>query len=310
MSDFQVVPYDAARRGDYLRLFGSVWGERAMSGEAFDWWFDGNPEGSLRSLAVRDGEAIGAAGHSLFRARLGDADALVQFSLHAVTDPAARGLGIFRAIEARHEDEGRERGSACALVFPNDASRSLYLGPLGFARIDRRRIWARPLAGRRLRRRRRSHAAPVPALERFDAATDRLYARHAPLLRNHLVRDARHLNWRYLGSPRGYKAFGGEAGFAVLGHTERRRLRLALVLDLVADDAAVPALVRACVREAAAGAAALLALPTPCLPPRTLARLGFAPTPARLDLLGKPLAAPLDARSPAWTISLGDTDFF
>ena len=32
-------------RDDYLGLLGEAWGERAMSGEEFDWWFDGNPAG-------------------------------------------------------------------------------------------------------------------------------------------------------------------------------------------------------------------------------------------------------------------------
>ena len=47
-----------------------AWGAGAMSGEVFDWWFNGNPAGSLMSVAVIDGEVVGVASHSL--ARLSD----------------------------------------------------------------------------------------------------------------------------------------------------------------------------------------------------------------------------------------------
>lgn len=320
MSAFELVSYDAGRRSDYLRLLADVWRDRAMSAEAFDWWFDGNPAGSLRAVALREGSVVGGVGHSLYRARLGGEERLLQVAVQVVTDPSARGLGVFRAIERRLEEEGEALGSSCALVFANASSRPIFAGPLEWQRIDRRRVWARPLRGALGRLRgRRPRGGParrggdlgaVSRVERFDAATDRLYERVAPRLGNHLVRDARYLNWRYVESPRHYRALASEDGFAVVGHDERRGAALATLLELVAEPAGASALLRACVREAAGGADALLAVPSRCLPRGMLARHGFAPTPFRLDFLGKGLVDPLDARSRAWTISLGDTDFF
>ena len=48
------------------RLLREAWGEGSMSGDEFDWWFDGNPAGSLRSVAVMDDRVVGVAAHSLY----------------------------------------------------------------------------------------------------------------------------------------------------------------------------------------------------------------------------------------------------
>ncbi|MEX2612549.1 MAG: hypothetical protein WD380_03140, partial [Gaiellaceae bacterium] len=209
--------------------------------------------------------------------------------------------GIFRALELRHEEQGRERGSSCVLAFASAPTRPLFLGPLGWTQIDRRRVWARALPiGRRVAR----------SLERFGGRHDAVSAQLAPRLRNHLVRDSNYLNWRYAESPRRYRLLeAGEGGFAVVGFTRRRGLGLALVMELVTDRADAGVLLRAAL-GGARGSAALLAVPSPCLPRKLLVRHGFLPTPYRLDLMGKALAEPLDARSEAWTVSFGDTDFF
>lgn len=298
---FELEAFDSSRRDDYLGLLGEAWGGDALSGDVFDWWFDGNPAGSVRSVALRDGEVVGVAGHSLSRLVVDGSERLGQFSVHAVTAPQARGLGIFRALELRHEEQGREQGSSCVLAFASAPTRPLFLGPLGWTQIDRRRVWARPLPiGRRV-------ARPV---ERFAERHETVSRRLAPRLRNHLARDSRYLNWRYAESPRRYRlleAAGG--GFAVIGFTKRRGLALALLMELVAERGEIGALVRSAL-AAARGSAALLAVPSPCLPTTRLLRHGFLPTPYRLDFMGKGLAEPLDARAEAWTVSFGDTDFF
>ena len=130
------------------------------------------------------------------------------------------------------------------------------------------------------------------------------------LLRNHLIRDSRYLNWRYVDSPREYRLLEADGGgFAVVGFTRRRRLRLALLMELVAGSEDAGVLMRSAL-AAARGSAALLAVPSPSLSRARLLRHGFLPTSAKLDFMGKGLAKPLDARSEAWTVSLGDTDFF
>ncbi len=66
-------------------------------------------------------------------------------------------------------------------------------------------MWARPLAGlaRRLPGRGRGGGAGrrlppgVRQVERFDAAAEAAYRRVAPRLGAHVVRDLRHLDWRY-----------------------------------------------------------------------------------------------------------------
>ena len=117
-----------------------------MSGEEFDWWFDGNPAGSLRSVAVltiassplrgtpcRRGARWRAADGELFRTRR---DA-----------PSARGRGIFVELERKHEREAQEMGVACVLAFASAPTAPLFLGPLGWSAIGKLRVWARPAWG-------------------------------------------------------------------------------------------------------------------------------------------------------------------
>ncbi len=266
---FELEPYDASRRDDYLALLGEAWGPGAMGGVVFDWWFDGNPAGSMRSVAVRDGEVVGAAGHSLCRLVLDGRHRLAQFSVHAATTPSARGLGIFRSLERRHEEQGRDWGSICVLGFVSGPTRPIFTGPLGWTRIDRRRVWARPLPIGRKRARR---------IERFEQRHETAAAAIAPRLRNHVLRDSRYLNWRFAESPRGYRMLEAPlGGFAVVGFTRRRGLRIALVMELIGEDEDLGLLVPAAL-AAARGSLGLLAVPSPLLSRSRLLRHGFVPT--------------------------------
>ena len=190
MSAFTIETYDASHRDAYLGLMREAWGAGAMSGDVFDWWFHGNPAGSLMSVAVIDGDVVGVASHSLARLQIGGEERLAQYSVHAVTSERARGLGIFRALERHHEERGRELGSSCVLAFASAPTRPLFLGPLGWSQIDRRRVWGRVLRGavaRRLRRRSipasLSTAAGhgVERLERFGPAQEEAYSAVAPI---------------------------------------------------------------------------------------------------------------------------------
>jgi hypothetical protein len=298
-SGFELEPYRPEHRELYLRLLGDAWGGGAMGAETFDWWYDRNPAGSLRSVAVRDGEVVGAAGHSLYRLSVGGSERLGQFSVHAVTAPQARGLGIFRSLELRHEGEGKERGSACVLAFASAPTHPLFLGPLGWTQIDRRRIWARPFPrGRGCERVQRFG-------ERHDAVTEVVSRR----LGNHVLRSSAYLNWRYLDAPREYRAIEVESGgYAVVGFTRKRGRRVALLMELVAAPADADRLLSGALAEAR-GTLALLAVPSPVASRARLGRRGFVPTTSRLDFMGKGLAEQLDARPEAWTVSFGDTDF-
>jgi GNAT superfamily N-acetyltransferase len=291
----ELAAYRPAEREDYLRLLHDAWGDAALSGAEFDWWFSRNPAGSLMSVARDDGRVIGVAAHSLYRMMLGGEERLATFSVHATTDPVARGRGIFVGLERKHEDEAEARGAAVVLAFASAPTAPLFLGPLGWTSVGKLRIWARALPRIRLR------ALRPERIARFDFAGDA-----AGAWPNHVIRDAEFLNWRYLDSPRDYAAYRAGSGYAVLGHKRHRGQPIALVADLVGP---VRPLLKACLAGVKPGARALIGLPGPGEHAEYLS-LGFVPTPMSLDFMGKALAGRLDTDPSAWRFTLGDTDFF
>ncbi len=80
-----------------------------------------------------------------------------------------------------------------------------------------------------------------------------------------------------------------------------------MLADLAAPADEVAGLLRRAAR--ASRARALFGLPAPEQRAAFL-RAGFVPTHLTLDLMGKPLAGPLDASPAGWRFTLGDTDFF
>ena len=295
MPGYELAAYEPAQRDDYLRLLQAAWGDLALTPAEFDWWFRDNPAGSLMSVARADGEVVGVASHSLFRMQLDGAERVASFSVHATTAEAARGQGIFEALERKHEHEAQERGVAVVLAFASKPTAPIFLGPLGWTEIGRLRVWARPLP--RLGSRRRA----VGQIERFRHAGDA--AAEWP---NHVVRDAPYLNWRFVESPRRYDAFALAGSYAVLGHKEHRGTRLAYIADLVGDPRA---LLRVCLGAVDRDARAVVAVP-PRAHRAAYASVGFLPTRTTLHFIGKALAGNLDVRRRAWRFTLGDTDFF
>jgi GNAT superfamily N-acetyltransferase len=292
MAGYELVSYQPSHREDYLGLLRQAWGERSMSGAEFDWWFGGNPAGNLMSVATIDGRVVGAAAHSLFRLVLGGRERTASFSVHAVTHPSARGLGIFAGLERKHEREAAERGVAVALVFANELTAPIFLERLGWTEIGRLRVWARPLL---------TQAAGPAAATRFDAPADA-----AAGWPNHVVRDAEYLNWRFVDSPRAYRLVRTDAGHAVVGQT-RKRVDIAVLADLVAT----PDKARELLRRAVAASTARLMIALPAPEQRTtFLSLGFLPAPYTLRLMGKGLAEDLNPDERAWRLALGDTDFF
>jgi GNAT superfamily N-acetyltransferase len=295
MSGFELATYEPARRDDYLRLLHDAWGDLALSGAEFDWWFQENRIGSLMSVALVDGRVAGVASHSLLRMVLGGVERQASFSVHATTEASARGLGIFPALERKHEQEAEERGVAVVLGFASKPTTPIFLGPLGWTEIGRIRVWARPFP-RRPRR-----LEPYARIQRFRHAGDA--GKSWP---NHVVRDAEYMNWRYIDSPRDYVAVAMGGSYAVLGHKEHRGTSLAYVADLVGPP---KPLLRACLAEVRPGSRALVAIPAP-EHRAAYAALGFFPSRTTLHLMGKALAGELDTDRRAWRFTLGDTDFF
>lgn len=298
MTPYELASYTAEYKEDYLGLLREAWGPGSMSRAEFEWWFERNPAGSLMSVARDDGRVVGVAAHSLYRAVVAGEERLLTFSVHATTDRSARGKGVFRALELKHEEEAKEHGAACVLAFASAPTAPLFLGPLGWTEIARYRIWARALVATGRHRREQVTGC---YLERFAHAGDA-----AASWPDHVVRDAEYLNWRYLGSPRDYVAFASEDGYAVLGHKVHDGRPIALVADLVGRPRP---LLRACLAAVRPGTRFLFALPSPSHR-AAYASLGFVPTSKTLHFVGKALAGPLNADPRAWRFTLGDTDFF
>jgi len=295
VSAYELASYEPEQRADYLRLLHDAWGDLALSGPEFDWWFNENRAGSLMSVARVDGQVVGVASHSLLRMVLGGVDRKASFSVHATTDDSARGLGIFPALEKKHEEEAAAGGVAVALAFASKPTAPIFLGPLGWTEIARIRVWARPFP-RRPRR-----LEPYARIQRFRHAGDA-----ASSWPNHVIRDAEYMNWRYIESPRDYLAVATGGSYVVLGHKEHRGTAIAYVADLVGRP---KPLLRACLAEVRPGSRALVAIPAP--EHRTAyASLGFFPTRTTLHFMGKALAGELETRRRAWRFTLGDTDFF
>jgi hypothetical protein len=294
-SPYELASYEPQQRDDYLRLLHDAWGDLALTGPEFDWWFRENPAGSLMSVARVDGGVVGVASHSLFRMQLGGTERTASFSVHATTADSARGRGIFPALERKHEQEAQERGVAVVLAFASKPTAPIFLGPLGWTEIKRLRVWARP------RPRRPRRLEPYARIERFRHAGDAGKA-----WPNHIIRDAAYMNWRYVHSPRDYVAVAMGGSYAVVGHKEHRGTALAYVADLVGRP---KPLLRACLAEVKSGARALVAIPAP-EHRAAYASLGFFPTRTTLHFMGKALAGELDTDPRAWRFTLGDTDFF
>ena len=291
---YELASYRPEHRDDYLGLLREAWGPGSMTREEFEWWFERNPAGSLRSVALAGGKVVGVAAHSLFRMVLDDEERVASFSVHATTHESARGQGIFAALEAKHEREAADHGVAVVLAFASAPTAPIFLGPLGWTEIARLRVWARPIV--RVSRRERDPREPQLA---GDAAAG---------WPNHVVRDRAYLAWRYLDSPHPYETLASERGYAVLWPAKSHRGRtIAVLADLVAPGEEARGLVR---RAAArAGSRGLFALPA--TEQRALfASLGFVPTPTTLRFMGKALAGRLATDPTAWRFTLGDTDFF
>ena len=80
MPGYELATYEPAQRGEYLRLLEDAWGDLALTGPEFDWWFRENPAGSLMSVALMQGRVVGVAAHSLFRMAVGEKTVLGSFS--------------------------------------------------------------------------------------------------------------------------------------------------------------------------------------------------------------------------------------
>src|SRR3954452_24390101 len=271
-----------AGREEFLALMEETYGS-AMPADEFDWWFDRNPAGPRLLNAARDDDGAELGALSMYLARMDTG--LQAFAVHAVTTPAARGRGVFSALELHNEEDAAAAGARWALGFTNPMAGPILVGKLGWEDVTSLRIWVRP---KRLRWKR---AGRVRA---GDVAT-----RPQRLPAHHVVRDAAYLRSRYRDSPRAY----AQSVDVVVTHAVWHGLSSAVVcehgdglnraLRLVDADIAV-------------------AMVNPGEELRFLTA-GFFPTPRAIRFIGKRLTAdapPLPKRRDAWHFTLGDLDFF
>jgi GNAT superfamily N-acetyltransferase len=298
----ETLAYEPARRGEVFDVLNRVRGYDVDVRE-FEWWFDENPVGPRTiALAEEDGRILGVLGASFYRALVNGRETLAALPLWAVTDPDARGRGIFQRLNGAVEAAAREAGATIELGFTNRLAGPIYIAKLGWLDVHRLRIWARPLvAGRGL--------SNCQLLSRFSAEQEDAYRALASRLSNHFVRDTAYLNWRYADAPRKYTLLASQKGYAVVGRKRFKGIECAYVADLVAPTfRETRHLLRCCVR-AARGARLLLAL-MPATHAGAYRSGGFLPTPETIRLIGHALEGELPVGPRAWHFTLGDTDYF
>jgi GNAT superfamily N-acetyltransferase len=290
------VTVEPAERDDFLALMTETYGS-AMSAAEFDWWFDRNPAGPRILNEARDGDgtALGVLAMSCFTMSQG----LVAFAVHAATTPAARGRGVFSALELRNEEDAQRAGAGWALGFTNPMAGPILVGKLGWEDVASLRIWVRP---KRLRRRGAGALRVAAACPPFDGRHEVRYDAH------HISRTASYLNWRYADAPRAYHRVEGDGGWAVVTHAVWHGFSSAVICDAVG--AGVPSLLRRCVGAVDADLAVAMVNPGE---ERAYLAAGFLPSPRTIRFIGKRLedeAQPLPHDRGAWRFSLGDLDFF
>jgi hypothetical protein len=215
--------------------------------------------------------------------------------VHAVTTPAARGRGVFSALELHNEREAETAGAFWALGFTNPMAGPILVGKLGWEDVTSLRIWVRP---RRLRRRGEGRLLGEPGVGAFA---------DGPLSGAHeIVRDAAYLDWRYASSPRPYVRIEDGDGWAVVTHAVWHGFSSAVVCEAAGG----PRVLRRAARAADADLAVAMVNPGE---ERTYLAAGFLPTPRTIRFIGKRLsdgAPELPKRRDAWRFTLGDLDFF
>lgn len=311
-ADWELVPYERSRRGDFLALMRDVYDGTCWSEEEFEWWFEQNPTGHfILNLAVDGGLTLGAAAQSYARLVIDGREAEASFTIHVMTSPEARGKGVFSGLQLHNDDVAARSGARLALGFTNPMAGPIFVSKLGWEELCWLRVWARPKRPLRAFHHLRAHGKPTGgvrgAVEEFGERHEEIYRRAASEWPTHFIKSAAYLNWRYRQSPRRYASFSTDRGFAVVGWGVFRGISAGLVCELVGGDGM--RLLNRCVR--AADADIVIAMPNPDEYATYLAA-GFVPTPAAIRFIGRSLQPdePLPHGRAAFRFSLGDTDIF
>lgn len=280
-------------RESVLDLLERVWGARPAADE-LAWWLDESPAGPAVLTTETDGDrVVGLAAMSPLRLRVGGKEQPATAAVQLATDPEHRSKGIFSRIQRASEEAAAERGCAVGIVFPNNASRPILLGPLGWAELWRGRVWARP---------------PLPAvsagrlrIEQLSSIPEDADGLGSPAVNGQVI-DAAYLDWRYLRSPREYRVLGAYDGDRLRGvlALRPRRGRVTVVGHAFGD---VAQLLRA------AGSKRPTIALVPSEQRGAFLRASFVPTLKTMRVLGKQLR-PEGSLAGHWQFQLGDFDVF
>jgi len=347
---FEVVTYEPKWLTQVLDLWALVQGQK-MSREQFSWQFDRNPTGIVNiHLAISGGRVIGVVSHSAVRMNVAGREETVSVSINTDTHPDFRGRGVFSTLTRAAEDYAREAGAALMLGVPNEESKPIFLGRLGWHSLPGLRVLmrmlnpltfatqylgGRPVGGLGIGSR-RTNAAHAPVvyglgipvtselslepIHRFESWADDLWSVAKPTMPHAVVRGATYLNWRFAEKPDGrYVCFAVRAGsnivgYIITGQTVKRNIIVSYVAHRLLHPAHAAEYSRIRTRALSAanyGSVAALDLAFPEEPLRM--RGGFLPTTKCLNLIYRPLRSDVThdtIEAGQWHLELGDLDFF
>ncbi len=162
-------------------------------GDEFDWWFDGNPAGSLRSVA-RPGRSRRRRRRALVSAAWCSTARSGRRASPCTRRRTRRRAGAASSSSSSGSTSGRRPSAASPACSRSRARRRRRSssGPLGWTEIGRLRVWARPAW--------RSVASDRTA---YTAGIDGRRGCRAGRITSSATRE--YLSWRYVDSPRGYE---------------------------------------------------------------------------------------------------------
>jgi GNAT superfamily N-acetyltransferase len=316
-----------ADRDRVVALLAAAHGSEVRDAAAWDWLF----RGRLDRYVVAEADGMLAAQYALRPLRvLHRGDVInASLSLDTATHPDFGGRGLMTDLGNRAY---KRAGGELVLGFPNPSSSWIFYNRLDWHELTPFPLLFKPLAsliraatgvhlpalGRR--------GGPAERFDRFGSWADDIWDRTAGNLGTSVVRDSRHLNWRYADAPFPYEQFlvraGGEpVAYAVLRTVPWRRGTMSYLMDLAAQPGATAeaaSALRAAIAGArSAGSAGIAAVATPRNPLLSLLRSsGFHTVPARARSgfsFGARLSGSLEShdelrRLDGWYVTAGDFD--
>jgi hypothetical protein len=316
-----------ADRDAAVALLAAAHGSEVRDPATWDWLF----RDRLDRYVVADAGGMLAAQYALLPLRVlhrGEAiDA--SLSLDTATHPNFGGRGLMTDLADRTYARA---GGELVFGFPNPSSSWIFYNRLGWHELTPFPLLFKPLPG--LARAATGIRLPVlrrardraERFDRFGSWADDIWDENAGSLGTSVLRDSRHLNWRYAEAPFRYERFlvqaGGEpAAYAVLRSVPWRRGTISYLMDLAAQPGATAearsALSAALADARSAGSAGIAVVATPRNPLLDLLRAsGFRTVPARARAdfsFGARLSGSLEShdelrRLDGWHVTAGDFD--